>query len=70
MTSTDTRPAHVLGDVIGSLVIDEGRVYAVRVKNELSLSGFSVLHVPAQYVLVGDALEDLYYDDDEEEVAA
>jgi hypothetical protein len=69
MTSTDTRPAHVLGDVVGSLTLDEGRVYAIRVKNELSLSGFSVLHVPAQYVLVGDDLEDLYHDD-EEEVAA
>ena len=53
-------PAHVLGDVIGSITFDDTKVWAIRVKNTLSPSGFTVLHVPSQYVVVGDALENLY----------
>jgi hypothetical protein len=58
--SGKTQPAHILGDVIGPITIDESRVWAVRVKNDLSPSGYTILHVPAQYVVVGAALENLY----------
>lgn len=62
-----SKPAHVLGDSLGRLTLDETPQYAVRVRNTLSPSGYTVVHVPAQYVLVGDELEDLYDGLDEDD---
>lgn len=56
-----SRPAHVLGDVVGSLTLDDTKYYRILIEG---VFGRRDIVVPAQYVLLGDELEDLYADDD------
>lgn len=57
-----SRPAHVLGDVLREYEATTGphagqKVYRVIL---MSTTGKAYLDIPSQYVVVGDELDDLY----------